>query len=71
MEIIGRSYMLVTSSKRVNFTYDRSPVSDFSEQTPVRTLFIYLFMFFTRTSNFGVVTESSCIFFCDFSLKRS
>ena len=63
MEIIGRSYMLVTSSKRVNFTYDRSPISDFSEQTPVRTLFIYLFMFFTRTSNFGVVTENSCIFF--------
>ena len=60
MEIIGRSYMLITSNKRVNFTYDRSPMSDFSEQTPVRTLFIYLFMFFT--ANFGVVTESSCIF---------
>ena len=48
MEIIGRSYMLITSSKRVNFTYDRSPISDFSEQTPVRTLFIYLFMFFIQ-----------------------
>ena len=48
MEIIGRSYMLVTSSKRVNFTYDRSPISDFSEQTPVRTLFLSIYLCFLQ-----------------------